>query len=189
MLREEEIKQCEPPEGFGLDTEGTNPKFDAQVHLQLEKPTRRVILQDLGYSDDHCEKLSTTFAQTNCFRVLSTKGMEALAAEIDRIEDYACESARIPRVLRGGTFRSRFISDLCKSPDLTAFVSVIAGTELIPHPMEIMNGHINLAPQDKTRTVHTCMSEQSRHHQQPTSDQCMSDRFEENRLRDNIFGS
>jgi hypothetical protein len=56
-------------------------------------------------------------------------------------------TARIPRVLRGGTFRSRFLHGLCHAPELTNFVSQVAGCALVPHPMELMNGHVNFKPQ------------------------------------------
>jgi hypothetical protein len=49
--------------------------------------------------------------------------------------------------------RSRFIHGLCHSPALAAFVSDIAQTELMAHPMEIMNGHVNMAPKDRSKGV------------------------------------
>ena len=129
------------------------PGFDASAHLSLEVPTRLVNLGALGNPRQSAADLATDFAQTNCFRVLSDEGARVLAAEVSRLEHFAVESARIPRVLRGTTWKSEFIHGLCHSPALAAFVSGIARCELIAHPMEIMNGHINLAPRDPSRSV------------------------------------
>ena len=119
------------------------PVFDEAAHLALQRPERVVRLRDFGLSDEqHLASLATDFAQTGLFGVLSREGMALLAAEIARLEPNAVESPRIPRVLRGSSLRSRFIHGLCHSRALAAFVSELAGTELVAHPMEIMNGHI-----------------------------------------------
>lgn len=138
------------PVGYG---ELSGPEFDDKVHLALERPTRRVTLDALGNDEQSIRELATPFAQTNAFRVMSDEGASVLAQELKRIEGFAVASPRIPRVLRGTTFRSRFIRGLCHSKAVLDFVSDVAGIELIPHPMEIQNGHVNLAPPDLTVAV------------------------------------
>ena len=130
-------------------------RFDPLKHLALQRPARIVRLADFAsaaYAPD-AEDLATDFAQTSLFNVLSPEGLALLSAEIDRLQEHAVSSPRIPRVLRGTTLRSRFLRDFCHSPELAAFVSDLAGTELIAHPMEIMNGHVNLAPRDASKAV------------------------------------
>ena len=129
------------------------PRFEESKHLNLVPPSRTVQLSQLGYTREHVASLATGFAQTNAFSVLSPEGSRVLAAEIARLEPLAVSSARIPRVLRGASFRSRFVRGLCQSAALTALASTIAGTELVPHPMEIMNGHVNLSPLDRAKGV------------------------------------
>ena len=129
------------------------PRFEESKHLNLVPPSRTVQLSQLGYTPEHVASLATGFAQTNAFSVLSPEGSRVLAAEIARLEPLAVSSARIPRVLRGASFRSRFVRGLCQSAALTALASTIAGTELVPHPMEIMNGHVNLSPLDRAKGV------------------------------------
>jgi len=133
------------PAGYG---ERLGPDFDAKVHLALERPTRIVTLDALGNDEETIRKMPTTFAQTNVFRVMSDEGMAVLDKEIRRLSPHAMRTARTPRVLRGTTFRSKFIKGLCHSKALADFVSDLAGCQLIPHPMEIQNGHTNLAPRD-----------------------------------------
>jgi len=137
------------PAGFARE----GPEFHEHLHLALEHPTRRVKLAELGNNQAYTSSLVTDFAQSGAFRVLSTEGIATLSQEIDRLERFAVESPRIPRVLRGGSMRSRFIHGLCHSKALAVHMSEMAQTELIPHPMEIMNGHINFAPADHTLTV------------------------------------
>lgn len=135
---------------FSLD----GPKFNESIHLALRRPDRIVRMADFAANQERYNApLVSDFAQTGLFNVLSSEGMRILSSEIDRLEKFAVESPRIPRVLRGATFRSRFIYDLCHSKVLANFMSSIAGTELIAHPMEIMNAHINLAPKDLTRAI------------------------------------
>lgn len=110
-------------------------------------------LADLGTSEAYVSKLATDFVQSGLFRVLSAEGIDRLCQEVQRLEHLAVVSPRIPRVLRGASMRSRFIHGLCHSPELAAFMSKIAKTELVAHPMEIMNSHINFAPKDNSVTV------------------------------------
>eukprot|EP00441_Pelagodinium_beii_P033540 CAMPEP_0197629820 /NCGR_PEP_ID=MMETSP1338-20131121/7525_1 /TAXON_ID=43686 ORGANISM="Pelagodinium beii, Strain RCC1491" /NCGR_SAMPLE_ID=MMETSP1338 /ASSEMBLY_ACC=CAM_ASM_000754 /LENGTH=369 /DNA_ID=CAMNT_0043200925 /DNA_START=46 /DNA_END=1153 /DNA_ORIENTATION=+ len=137
------------PPGFRRE----GPAFNEQLHLALKFPTKRVHLSDLGNSEAHISSLVTGFAQSNAFQVLSAPGMATLSGEIERLEHLAVASQRIPRVLRGASLRSRFIHGLCHSQALASLVSEIAQTELIAHPMEIMNGHINLTPAENTQFV------------------------------------
>eukprot|EP00912_Choanoflagellata_sp_UC4_P002251 UC4_evm1s1428 len=137
------------------------PDFEvSDLNLDAVPEEDRVSLTELQAASPQeaaCTKLDplpTDFGQTKrIFKVLSPVGLGKLRAEIERLEPLAVESPRIPKVLRGTAYHSKFICDLCTSPRLTAFLSNVAGTELVPHPMKIMHGHVNLAPKDKSRAV------------------------------------
>lgn len=108
-------------------------------------------LKDLGYDDAHIASMPTTFAQSSSFSVLAAAGIQRLREELVRLQPYIQSSPRIPSVLRGVAYRSRYIRSLCTSPTLTRYLSKIAGCALVPHPMGIMHGHTNLLPQGERR--------------------------------------
>ena len=122
-------------------------EFDASVHLQLEMPKEIVSMAELGYSKEDIDARPSPMAVTGAFRMLSDEGLRVFQQKIlPRLEAYAQSSVRIPRVLRGAAWRSKWLRDCVNSPELVAFASKLAKTELIPHPMEIMHAHINLTP-------------------------------------------
>lgn len=43
MSDSEDVEICNAPRGFVLDAEGSYPKFDAELHLELEEPSRNVL--------------------------------------------------------------------------------------------------------------------------------------------------
>jgi len=65
----------QPPGYEWFDDE---PTFDAARHLQLEMPTERVMLAELGYSADKICTKATDFAVSSPFRVLSDAGATVL---------------------------------------------------------------------------------------------------------------
>ena len=133
------------PNGYEwLDRE---PTFDPAVHLDLEVPGEVITLADLGYSADDIAGTATSLAATTPFRILSHEGAAVMLETARRLRTF-CRPAgeRIERVVRGGCYRSRWLADLCTSPELTQHLADIYGTSIAPHPMVAHLGHINYEP-------------------------------------------
>lgn len=133
------------PDGYEwLDGE---PRFDPALHLQLEMPDEILMLADLGYRPDQIAGKATNMAASSPFRVLSDEGAAVMLEVGRRLRDF-CKPAgdRIERVVRGGCYRSRWLRDLCTSPDLTQHFATIYGTSIAPHPMVGHLGHLNYEP-------------------------------------------
>ena len=132
------------PEGFpALENE---PVFDAAKHLQIEFPDSVLSLADLGYSAAEIAECPTPFGVTSIFRVLSDEGAACLLDVTRKLEQYTTSNARISRNVRGGTYQSKFLRDLCLSPELTQAMSKIAGLALLPHTIPHQLGHLNYNP-------------------------------------------
>ena len=135
----------ESPDGYEwFDDE---PDFEPDRHLDLQVPAEIVTLADLGYAPDEIAGKATAIAATSPFRVLSDEGAETMLAVARRLRQF-CRPAgeRIERVVRGGCYRSRWLRDLCISPDVTQHLANIYGTSIAPHPMVGHLGHINYEP-------------------------------------------
>lgn len=132
------------PQGFApLENE---PQFDAQRHLQIEMPDEILPLSALGYSDAEIAECPTPFGVTSIFRVLSDEGAACLLDVARQLEQFTTSNARIARNVRGAVYRSKFLRDLCQSPELTAAISKICGTPLLPHTLPHQLGHLNYNP-------------------------------------------
>jgi hypothetical protein len=91
---------------------------------------------------------------TSAFRVLSDEGVEALRQSVRTVTaGNQRTNERIANYVRGALYYSKFIRDLCASPDVNAFVAELAGRAVLPHPMPLYQGHINLLPEDRGRDV------------------------------------
>ena len=123
------------------------PVFDPERDLRLEQPEQITTLADLGYTSGEIEDKATTIAATSPFRVLSDEGAETMLAVGRRLRQF-CRPAgeRIERVVRGGCYRSRWLRDLCLSPEVTQHFAEIYGTSVAPHPMVGHLGHLNYEP-------------------------------------------
>ena len=62
-------------------------------------------------------------------------------------------SHRLGSYIRGAGYRSRFVRDFCRCPELLAFLSDLAGTPLAQHSVPAVACGINYAPEDITRAV------------------------------------
>ncbi len=130
----------------GFERLADEPVFDPAKHLALEKPDRIISLKELGYDDDEIANCPSDFGATTVFRVLSDEGVACLYDVIKQMEPFVRANPRIERCLRGGIYRSRFLRDLCLSPDITAFLSEISGIGLMPHTVPHQVGHVNFNP-------------------------------------------
>ena len=123
------------------------PEFDPERHLQLEEPEEVVMLADLGYDQAEIEAKATPVAASSPFRILSGQGAAVMLDVARRLRAFAAAAGnRIERMTRGGCYRSRWLRDLCTSPEVSDHLERIYGTEIAPHPMPVHLGHINYEP-------------------------------------------
>lgn len=130
------------------------PIFDPCVHLALEAPERLWTLDELGYTDQLISEMPGPIAFTSPFRLMSAEGAGTLKEIARDLQKHAEQSAenesyqgnRNLTVLNGGVYRSRFLRDLCNCPEITDFLSGIAGTPLGPHSLPSQQAYINYAP-------------------------------------------
>lgn len=132
------------PNGFEWLT--SEPDFMPAKHLALEAPEIIETLSDFGYREQEIAECPSDFAVSSIFRVLSDEGAACLLDVCRQLSEFTSSNARIDRNTRGGVFRSRFLRDLCLSPDVTNFMSEIAGVELLPHSIGHQLGHLNYNP-------------------------------------------
>ena len=141
----------ELPNGYAtLDNE---PEFDPTIHLALEKPEMLYSLSDFGYTGETLENAPAKFAATSVFRVLSPEGAETLYQTVKRLEEFTTSNPRIERNVRGGVYRSKFLRDLCLSPNITEFLSDVVDLKLMPHTIPHQLGHLNFNPKDIGKNV------------------------------------
>ncbi len=139
------------PQGFPvLENE---PVFDPAKHLQIEMPETIISLKEFGYSDSDIAECPCDFGITNVFRILSDEGAKCMLEVAHLLEPYVSSNARIARNVRGGVYQSKFLRDLCQSDELTAAVSKICGTHLLPHTIPHQLGHMNYNPKEVGENV------------------------------------
>ncbi|GJL88254.1 MAG: hypothetical protein DHS20C03_19630 [Minwuia thermotolerans] len=137
----------------GYDHLPSEPTFDPARHLALEHPTKRVSLADLGYAEAEIAACPSDLGITAPFRVLSDEGAACLLEVARQLAPFAISLERIERMVRGGTYRSRFLRDLCQSPEVNAFMSEVFGAPLLPHTIPHQLGHLNFNPTQVGRNV------------------------------------
>ncbi len=110
------------PRGYEwLDGE---PAFDAGRHLQLEEPAEVLMLADLGYDAAEIATKATPVALSSPFRMLSDEGSAIVLETARRLRCFTRPAGeRIERTVRGGCYRSRWLRDLCLSPEVTAHLT------------------------------------------------------------------
>lgn len=132
------------PDGFPvLERE---PAFDPARHLALERPGKVVTLHDLGYTPEEIAACPTELGITSCFRILSDEGVACLLEVARNLAPYIRGVERISRMVRGGAYQSRFLRDLCLSPDVTDWISQICRAPMTPHSIPHQLGHLNYNP-------------------------------------------
>ncbi len=126
--------------------EGERP-FDPAIDLQLEAPSEIIMLTDLGYDEAEIANKATPVAASSPFRVLSDEGAAMLLHVARQLRQFARPAAdRIENMVRGGCYRSKWLRDLCTSPELTEHLGAMYGIEIAPHAMPLHLGHINFEP-------------------------------------------
>ena len=120
-----------------------------ETHVNLTQPSVIKTLDgDMRYDSSFVKDLPTSYGCCSAFRVLSEEGVRVLDQVLGGIEKHAVSSPRIPKVLRGGTFRSKFLNGMGHSAAILKHVSDLAGCELIYHPMKIQQLHLNFKPEE-----------------------------------------
>lgn len=136
------------------------PPFDAARHLALEKPENVLSLADLGYGDDVVARAPSSVGVTSAFRIFSDEGLAVVAELAAKMKDNRNEAAgtgkdRLGSYVRGAGYRSAFVRDFCRCPELSAFLSELAGVALASHSVPAVACGINYAPEDISRAVDT----------------------------------
>ena len=139
------------PKGFQKIKD--DPEFNPAKHLALEAPEVVESLADFGYDADQIANCPSDFAASSFFRILSDEGAACLLHVCRQLSEFTTSNQRIERNTRGGVYRSSFLADLCRSEDVRAFCSDIAGIELLPHTIPHQLGHLNYNPHQVGKNV------------------------------------
>lgn len=131
------------------------PAFDPGRHLALEPPSRRWTLEELGYTKEQASGCASRVAVAGPLRLLSDQGAEAARDVARALSGSRQAGDRTASYLAGGVYRSAFLRDLCNCPQVTAFLSEVAGCELLPHSMPSQQVYLNYAPEDLGKAVDT----------------------------------
>jgi hypothetical protein len=148
MLAESHIFPETLPPGYEYLSD--EPAFE-EADLAIGEPRGAVALAELGYPERFRDNYPSPLAITEPFPVLSAQGVEKIRDVLRRLEPYVRRNPRtrrVPAVLRGTAFRSRFIRDLSLSPAVVDHLSRIAGTDLVPTAYSHQLGHTNFPPDD-----------------------------------------
>ena len=130
------------------------PAFDPDIHLALGDLPATRSLEEFGYTAEEVGPTATPVAVSEPFRVLSAEGAEVLLASSRRLRAFTRRAGnRIEQTVRGGCYRSRFLRDLCLSPEVAAVMSAIYGIDVAPHTMPVHLGHLNYEPTDVAEAV------------------------------------
>lgn len=143
----------EPPEGYNIEITSTlaleEQVWSDERHLQLGFPTTiKTLEKDLNNDPEIVRQLATNYGCCSSFRVMSDEGSRVLDHVVSGLEKYSRSCPRIPKLIRGGTFRSEFLNAMGHSPSVLRHVSALAGCEMVYHPMKIHQLHVNMKPND-----------------------------------------
>ena len=141
-----------PPTGYEWlpDEEPFNP----DKHLALEPPTEVLTLADFGYNKSEIAPTATLIAASAPFRILSSEGAEIMLKIARMLRSHARRAGnRIENTVRSGCYRSRWLRDLCLSPEVTEVMIDIYGVDVLPHNMPVHLGHINYQPTNPKEAV------------------------------------
>jgi len=141
------------PPSLPMDKEWAEPKWDPAIHLNLTRPPKRCVLYEPSFPEHpipppaYPRGARSTLAYSEPFQFLSERGIRDLRAVVNHNMKYSLEggkNARIPLLLRGMGYRSKFIQDMNTCPVTLKFLSEIAGTRLVPSDYQTSWGHTNI---------------------------------------------
>ena len=99
------------------------------------------------------DALGSRLAFTAPMQLLSAEGLRVLRHIIEREKAHALSSARLAKYQRFLAYRSRWIRDFNRCPELTALFSRLAGQPLMPHSMPSNYAHTNIGEIGDQRNV------------------------------------
>jgi hypothetical protein len=128
--------------------------WDDARHTAITNPATVALLDNELKTDPNIVKqLATNYGCCSSFRILSDEGIKVMDQVLQKVEKHATSTARIPKLLRGATFRSKFLNGMAHSPAVLQHVSRLAGCEMVYHPMKIHHLHVNFKPDDNVEVV------------------------------------
>ena len=140
------------PQGYEwIDHE---PEFDPSVHLALEAPASVTYLAEFGYGPDDTADVASPVAVSAPIRILSDEGASVMLETARRLRSFRSSGGgRIENLVRCGCYRSRWLRDLCMSPDVTELLCEVFEADIAPHTMPVHLGHMNFEPSDPKAAV------------------------------------
>jgi len=153
MLADPDIFPKALPPGY--EYLASEPTFDPAKHLALEAPNQVWTMEELGYTGEQAACYASPIAVTTPVRLLSPEGVAAMLEVSEQLKPFMRKNpnSRIPAVLRGTIFRSRFMRDFCNASDVTDYFSDLFQVPMAPHTLPHMQGHMNFNPDDVTLDV------------------------------------
>ena len=140
-----------PPGYEWLDGE---PEFDPGSHLCLEPPAAVTSLVEFGYDPADTRDLASPIAVSAAIRILSDEGAAVLLDIARRLRRFASGGGgRIDTLVRSGCYRSRWLRDLCTSPDVTGLLCDVFQADVAPHTMPVHLGHLNFEPTNPEEAI------------------------------------
>lgn len=137
------------PQGFEEQIEISDLVWSDDRNLAIGHPqVIKHLDTEMGNGPQTIKQLPTNFGCCSSFQLLSSEGIANVSRCLAAIEHHAVSTARIPKVLRGGTFRSRFLNGMAHSPTVLRKVCELAQCELIYHPIRLHHLHLNWKPDD-----------------------------------------
>eukprot|EP00600_Ochromonadales_sp_CCMP1393_P018030 CAMPEP_0175024820 /NCGR_PEP_ID=MMETSP0005-20121125/16704_1 /TAXON_ID=420556 /ORGANISM="Ochromonas sp., Strain CCMP1393" /LENGTH=446 /DNA_ID=CAMNT_0016283465 /DNA_START=95 /DNA_END=1435 /DNA_ORIENTATION=- len=139
------------PEGYNFEpTPGLTEEestFNDAKHMDLGYPdTIKKLDTDMQNRPEMVEQLATNYGCCSSFKVLSDEGVRVLTKVLAGVEKHSVTTPRIPKVLRGSTFYSKFLHGMAHSEAILRHVSDLAGCEMIHHPIRTHHLHVNFKP-------------------------------------------
>lgn len=139
---------------------GKEPVFEASKHLALGPVEKITTLGELGYSEVEVKACPSDFGVSTAFRILSREGVAAMheicnAMYENRNVSIGTGLNRLGSYVRGAGYRSQFIKDFCDNPELSDYLSNMAGVSLARHSIPAVACGVNYAPKDIRKAVDT----------------------------------
>jgi len=122
------------------------------AYLEFHPPERVYTLDEFGEGAAGTNAFSPV-AITTPFRFLHPDAVEILQAICAELERFAHGTERIPKLNRGGVYRSDFLRGMSSDPTLIGWLRELAQAAVEPHPVSHHAIHINYAPDDLSKNV------------------------------------
>ncbi len=142
--------------GAAFEYNEDEPVFDAKIHLDIRAPETVTLLDASTVPIDSIPAASagrSHLAFTTPFQLLSAEGMLVIRRIVAREQQHAQTSARLAQYLRFLAYRSRWVRDFNRAPEVLALFSRLAGQELMAHSMPSNYSHANIGVVGSSKNV------------------------------------